>query len=42
MISVGDVPLRNFSGNVAFASAGGLETWFTLLDVNGQHADQRT
>ena len=26
---------------MAFASADGLETWFTLLNVNGQHPDQR-
>jgi hypothetical protein len=41
MVNVGDVPLRKFSGNVAFASADGLETWFTLLSVNGQFPDQR-
>lgn len=41
MIDVGSVPLRKFSGNVAFASGDGLETWFTLLDVSGKNADQR-
>ena len=41
MIDVGSVPLREFKGNVAFASGDGLESWFTLLDVNGRIADQR-
>jgi hypothetical protein len=41
MIDVGRVPLRKFSGNVAFASGDGLETWFTLHDVSGKFADQR-
>jgi G8 domain-containing protein len=41
MMPVGNVPLRQFSGNIAFASGDGLETWFTLLDVNGKNPDQR-
>ena len=41
MIDVGSVPLREFKGNVSFASGDGLETWFTLLDVSGKNADQR-
>src|SRR5207247_2398745 len=32
-VPVGDVPLRQFEGNVAFASADGFESWFTLLNV---------
>ena len=40
-IDVGSVPLRKFQGNVAFASADGLETWFSLLNVSGKSADQR-
>lgn len=28
--SVADIPLRTFSGNVAFASASGYESWFSL------------
>ncbi len=41
MIDVGNVPLRKFQGNVAFASGDGMETWFTLLNVNGKSPDQR-
>src|SRR5262249_51194468 len=41
MIDVGNVPLRRFDGNVAFASADGLETWFTLLNASGKFTDQR-
>ncbi len=41
MIDVGNVPLRKFQGNVAFAAGDGLETWFSLLNVNGKSADQR-
>jgi hypothetical protein len=41
MMPVGNIPLRKFQGNVAFASGDGLETWFTLLDVNGKNPDQR-
>jgi hypothetical protein len=32
-VAVGDVPLRKFQGNVAFASGDGFESWFSLLDV---------
>ncbi len=32
-VAVGDVPLRKFSGNVAFASGDGFESWFSLLNV---------
>ena len=32
-VAVGDVPLREFDGNVAFASGDGFESWFTLLNV---------
>ncbi len=32
-VAVGDVPLRQFDGNVAFASADGFESWFSLLNV---------
>jgi hypothetical protein len=41
MIDVGRVPLRKFQGNIAFGSGDGMETWFTLLDVNGRSPDQR-
>ena len=41
MIDVGNVPLREFKGNVAFGVGDGLETWFTLLNVNGKSPDQR-
>ncbi len=30
----GDVPLKQFSGNTAFADGDGLETWFSLLDFS--------
>jgi G8 domain len=32
-VAVGDVPLRQFKGNVAFASGDAFESWFSLLDV---------
>jgi hypothetical protein len=33
-VADGDVPLRKFQGNVAFASGDGFESWFSLLNVN--------
>ena len=41
MIDVGSVPLREFTNNLSFASGDGMETWFTLLEVNGKSPDQR-
>lgn len=32
--AVGDVPLKQFVNNVAFASGGGLETWFSQVNVS--------
>jgi hypothetical protein len=32
-VAVGDVPLREFTGNVAFASGDAFESWFSLLNV---------
>ncbi|MCX7423722.1 MAG: hypothetical protein NT013_29880 [Planctomycetia bacterium] len=36
--AVGDVPLKQFKGNVAFGAEDGFESWFTLLNVT--HHDQ--
>jgi hypothetical protein len=33
-VADGDVPLRQFSNNTAFADGDGLETWFSLLDFS--------
>ncbi len=38
MYAVGDVPLKQFKGNVAFGAEDGFESWFTLLNVT--HHDQ--
>ena len=34
--AVGDVPLKQFKGNVAFGAEDGFESWFTLLEANHQ------
>jgi hypothetical protein len=36
--AVGDVPLKEFKGNVAFASGDGFESWFSLL--NAKHTSR--
>ena len=41
MIDVGNVPLREFKGNIAFSNGDGFESWFTLLGISGKNADQR-
>jgi hypothetical protein len=33
-VADGDVPLRQFQGNVAFADGDGFESWFSLLNVS--------
>ncbi len=40
-INVGQVPLRKFKGNIAFASYEGLAIRYTMQGVTGEHADQR-
>jgi hypothetical protein len=32
-VAVGDVPLRQFQGNIALACSDGFESWFSLLNV---------
>jgi hypothetical protein len=32
-VAVGDVPLRQFQGNIAFGSGDAFESWFSLLNV---------
>lgn len=34
--AVGDVPLKQFKGNVAFGAEDGFESWFTLLEATHQ------
>lgn len=36
-VAVGDVPLRQFSGNTAYGVGDGFESWFSLLSVNNRH-----
>jgi hypothetical protein len=41
-VAVGDVPLRKFSGNVAYGDGDGFESWFSLLSIKPTDARRDT